>query len=252
LATSLVAPARFLAVAGWLLMIALVHPASGVSAQATAASGNEVSVRSGNSPMPPTAATATVLENGRRIFLRDCAHCHGERGDGVSRNMRTLHPAPFDLTSFELADLFIQRMVREGLPGADMPGWRLGSDEEVHAVSAYTARLGRRDTLSTQESYAPPAALREAGHRIYTMHCINCHGEQGKGDGPDAAKHLPQPASFAEMRPSYAAARRAIENGVRGTDMPSWPLLTAPEIQAVTFYIRTLYMNSRSSTGARP
>jgi mono/diheme cytochrome c family protein len=192
-----------------------------------------------------------VLENGQRIFQRDCAHCHGPHGDGISPNRQTLHPAPFDLTSFELTDSFILRVVREGVEGADMPGWRLGTDEEVRAVSAYTVTLGRPDELPAEDRYAPPEALHEAGRRIYTMHCISCHGEQGRGDGPDAVKHLPRPASFADMRPSYAAARRVIENGVHGTAMPSWPLLTSPEIQAVTFYIRTLYTNSRA-VGARP
>ena len=199
---------------------------------------------------PSTAATTYTLENGRRIFLRDCAHCHGARGDGISPNMRTLHPAPFDLTSFELSEAFVRRIVHDGLEGADMPGWRLGTDEEIRAVAGYTVRLGKRDALSADEQYAPPDALREAGRRVYKQHCVSCHGEQGKGDGPDAAKHLPRPASFAEMRPSFAAARRVIENGVRGTDMSSWPLLTAPEIQAVTFYIRTLYTGN--SAGARP
>jgi mono/diheme cytochrome c family protein len=220
-----------------------------VFAQATVAASNGGSARSGSPLLPAAAATS---ENGQRIFLRDCAHCHGERGDGVSRNMSTLHPAPFDLTSFELADSFIQRIVRDGLPGSDMPGWRLGSDEDVRAVSAYTARLGRPDTLPARESYAPPETLREAGLRVYTQHCFSCHGKEGKGDGPDGGKHLPRPASFTEMRPSYVAAQRIIQNGVRGTDMPSWPLLTAPEIQAVTFYIRTLYAGKNISSGVHP
>jgi mono/diheme cytochrome c family protein len=205
-------------------------------------------------PAPDASTEATTSsDKGRVIFLRDCAHCHGARGDGVSPNMHTLHPAPFDLTSFELTESFIARIVREGLAGSDMPGWRLGSEEDVRAVANYTAQLGKPDSLSAKERYAPPEALHEAGRRIYVMHCLNCHGEQGQGDGPDAAKHLPRPASFAEMRPSYAAARRVIDNGVRGTDMPSWPLLTSPEIQAVTFYVRSLYTNSRAAgTGARP
>jgi mono/diheme cytochrome c family protein len=201
--------------------------------------------------VPPVAVSTPVLEQGRRIFLRDCAHCHGPNGDGISPNVNTLHPAPFDLTSFQLTESFIRRVVREGIPGSDMPGWRLGSEKEVFAVSAYTVRLGRPDSLPEEERYAPPEALYEAGRRIYTMHCVSCHGGEGHGDGPDAAQHLPRPASFADMQPSYAAARRVIENGVHGTAMPSWPLLTAPEIQAVTFYIRALYTSSRG-IGARP
>jgi mono/diheme cytochrome c family protein len=245
LAKGLVVFTLFLAVPVAMLMIDPVHPAPGAS-EPMAASGKEGRSRTENWLVPPAAVTATSPEKGQRIFLRDCAHCHGQRGDGVSPNMQTLHPAPFDLTTFELADSFIRRAVRDGVPGTDMPGWRLGSEEDVRAVSAYTARLGRSDTLSTEERYAPPEALHEAGRRIYTMHCVSCHGELGHGDGPDAAQHLPRPASFAEMRPSYAAARRVIENGVHGTAMPSWPLLTSPEIQAVTFYVRTLYTNSRT------
>lgn len=221
-----------------------------LNAQSPAAAGRHDAGRSAASPSS-RAENASPMENGRRIFLRDCAHCHGERGDGVSRNMRTLHPAPLDLTNFELSESFVRRIVRDGLEGADMPGWSLGSDDEIRAVAAYTTQLGRRDLLSKDDQYAPPDALQEAGRRVYKLHCVNCHGEQGGGDGPDAAKHLPRPASFAEMRPSFAVARRVIENGVRGTDMPSWPLLTAPEIQAVTFYIRTLYTGNSAGSGAR-
>jgi mono/diheme cytochrome c family protein len=239
---SLVLFALFPAIAASLVLFAPLRSAPGKPAQATPVPGWLLA--------PRTAGTIDI-EHGHRIFLRDCARCHGDSGDGISPNRETLHPAPSDLTSFELRDTFILRVVREGLPGSDMPGWRLGSEEDVRAVSAYTAGLSRPDTLPEEERYAPPEALREAGRRIYAMHCVSCHGEQGKGDGPDAAQHLPRPASFAEMRPSYAAARRVIETGVHGTAMPSWPLLTAPQIQAVTFYIRTLYTDSRA-VGARP
>jgi len=239
---SLVLFAFFLVLPASLLLSPRVHTALNASPEKETASGWLLS---------PAAVSTPNLETGRRIFLRDCAHCHGYNGDGISPNMDTLHPAPFDLTGFLLAESFIRRVVREGIPGTDMPGWSLGSDEEVRAVSAYTAHLGRPDSLPVEERYAPPEALHEAGRRVYTMHCVSCHGEQGHGDGLDAAQHLPRPASFADMRPSYAAARRVIENGVHGTDMPSWPLLTAPEIQAVTFYIRTLYTISRA-VGARP
>jgi mono/diheme cytochrome c family protein len=200
---------------------------------------------------PSRLSPNAILGNGKQIFVRDCAHCHGQRGDGISPNMRTLHPAPFDLTSFELSESYIRHVVRDGLPGSDMPAWHLGSEEEVHDVSAYTARLGRLDTLPLQERYASPGVLLEAGHRIYKMHCVTCHGEHGQGDGPDASKHLPRPASFTEMRPAFTAARHIIQNGVPGTDMPSWPLLTDPEIQAVTFYIRTFYSASSTPSGPR-
>jgi cytochrome c oxidase cbb3-type subunit I/II len=60
------------------------------------------------------------------------------------------------------------------------------------------------------------------------------------------------------MRPSFAAARQVVENGVAGTAMPSWPLLTPPEIQAVTYYIRSFYndggakRSTTATTGVQP
>jgi mono/diheme cytochrome c family protein len=191
------------------------------------------------------------LSKGRRLFMRDCAHCHGSSGDGNSPVRQTLHPAPLDLTGFDLTDTFILNVLHEGLAGTDMPAWHVSPEEDLRAVSAYTARLGRPDQLSETDRFAPPEALLEAGRRIYAMHCARCHGEHGKGDGKDATRYLPKPPSFQGMQPSYVAAKRIIEKGVPGTAMASWPLLTQPEIQAVTYYIRSLYAGGpRESSGA--
>lgn len=191
---------------------------------------------------------------GRRLFVRDCAHCHGRRGEGNSPVRRTLHPAPLDLTGFEFTASFILNVLHEGVPGSDMPAWHVSPEEDLRAVSAYAAQLGRTDQLPETERFAPPDALQEAGRRVYAMHCARCHGERGAGDGKDASRYLPSPPSFKGMRPSYAAAKRIIEGGVPGTAMASWPLLTQPEIQAVTHYIRSLYaadrQDSSKATGA--
>ena len=194
------------------------------------------------------------LAKGRRLFMRDCAHCHGRSGNGNSPVRQTLHPAPFDLTGFELTGSFILNALHEGVPGSDMPAWHVSPEEDLHAVSAYTARLGHPDQLSETDRLAAPEALQEAGRRIYAMHCTRCHGTYGNGDGKDATRYPPTPPSFRGMRPSYAVAKQIIEKGVPGTAMASWPLLTQPEIQAVTYYVRSLYAEaeteSSSTTGA--
>jgi mono/diheme cytochrome c family protein len=185
------------------------------------------------------------LKRGRRLFIRDCAHCHGKNGDGSSPVRRTLHPAPLDLTGFNLTESYILNVLHDGVPGSDMPAWHSSPEKDLRAVSAYTTRLGRPDQLSEQDRYAPPDALQEAGRRIYAIHCARCHGQSGNGDGSDAARYRPSPPSFRGMRPSYTTAKRLIESGVPGTAMPSWPLLTPSEIQAVTYYIRSLYARGR-------
>lgn len=182
---------------------------------------------------------------GRRLFIRDCAHCHGMLGDGNSRVRRTLHPAPLDLTRFELTESYILEILHDGVQGSDMPAWHVSSEIELRTVSAYVARLGHPDSLGA-ERYASSEALKEAGRRIYVMHCSRCHGQTGKGDGKDAIVYRPGPPSFQGMRPSYKEAKRIIESGVPGSAMAAWPLLTPQEIQAVTYYVRSLYARAQT------
>ena len=49
-----------------------------------------------------------------------------------------------------------------------------------------------------------PAAL-AAARAIYLDKCVQCHGETGKGDGPDAAMYYPSPASLADAKRMSAA-----------------------------------------------
>jgi mono/diheme cytochrome c family protein len=46
---------------------------------------------------------------------------------------------------------------------------------------------------------ASPAAL-AAARSVYTDKCANCHGDAGKGDGPDAASYYPQPGNLANAQ----------------------------------------------------
>jgi mono/diheme cytochrome c family protein len=49
-----------------------------------------------------------------------------------------------------------------------------------------------------------PAALATA-RAIYLDKCVQCHGETGKGDGPDAAMYYPSPASLTDAKRMGAA-----------------------------------------------
>ena len=205
-----------------------------------------------------SAATPADSSAGAQLFVRDCAHCHGATGDGNSPVRATLHPRPLDLTQFQVTESYVLQVLHNGVPGSDMPAWHVSPENELRAEAAYTAHLAHPDALSEQDQYAPPDALTEAGKRVYEAHCAGCHGMSGHGDGPDARKHLPRPPSFAGTRPSFAGARPVIQDGVAGTAMPSWPLLTPQEIQAVTYYIRSFYNDgtakrtSAATTGAQP
>ena len=89
------------------------------------------------------------------------------------------------------------------------------------------------------------------GEAVYQAHCVRCHGTQGKGDGPDAAKLIVPPANF--HRPESRAKsemdlRSAIIWGLAFSPMHGWwDKLSVGEIRAVTAYIRPLAPSEPSS-----
>lgn len=46
----------------------------------------------------------------------------------------------------------------------------------------------------------PSAAALNTARAIYHEKCVNCHGDSGKGDGPDAASYYPSPTNFSDKR----------------------------------------------------
>jgi len=44
----------------------------------------------------------------------------------------------------------------------------------------------------------PSETTLKAARRVYVDECAQCHGDHGKGDGPEAAMHSPAPADFTD------------------------------------------------------
>lgn len=187
---------------------------------------------------------------GRSVFVTNCAGCHGIHGDGRSPGGRALRPVAFNLAGYELTGDLVWRTLQHGVRGSSMQAWTELPAADLEAVAAYAVSLGQAGDLPEKARWAPDATLLEAGRRVFDTHCARCHGEDGGGNGPDAAKRDPRPADFHEMRPSYAAAEQTMQAGIPGSAMEAWPLLTPGEIQSVTFYIRTLYRAPASPAAA--
>jgi DMSO reductase family type II enzyme heme b subunit len=79
----------------------------------------------------------------------------------------------------------------------------------------------------------PVAAVPEQGQQLYRRHCEQCHGIEGKGDGPAADLVYPRPRDFTlalyKVRstlsgqvPTDHDLFRVISEGLPGTSMPPW------------------------------
>jgi cbb3-type cytochrome c oxidase subunit III len=97
----------------------------------------------------------------------------------------------------------------------------------------------------------PAGFSQEAGKKVYEKWCINCHGDEGAGDGPGADFFTPRPRDFtyglykirstgSGQLPTDADLVNIIRHGMPGTGMPDWDdTLTEEEIQQVVEYIKS-------------
>lgn len=100
-------------------------------------------------------------------------------------------------------------------------------------------------TAATAGAATPP------GKELYDRHCAECHGRDGKGDGPAAIFLNPRPRDFSTGQykvrttedgslPSDDDLARSVREGLQGSAMPAWKgLLTEAQTAAVLDYIKS-------------
>lgn len=91
-----------------------------------------------------------------------------------------------------------------------------------------------------------PAVL-EQGRVLYKAHCIACHGETGRGDGPAAGVLKPPPRDHTDRAYMSTLTDKQIADiikmggAIKGKPlMPSHPQLKDPDLQALVAYVRSL------------
>lgn len=96
----------------------------------------------------------------------------------------------------------------------------------------------------------------QRGATLYQAQCVSCHGAQGRGDGPLAAKLSPPPVAFTDRERakerSLFALHQAITRGVEGTSMPAFDSLSDEDRWAIAFFVSTLsYTDADRQAGAK-
>ncbi|HJT20307.1 MAG TPA: cytochrome c [Nitrospira sp.] len=104
------------------------------------------------------AAAPADVEQGRAVYERHCADCHGPEGRGEGKLATSLSPRPGNLISAQTSaksDQDLLKIIANGRPRTAMTGWndRLSEDEQ-RAVLAYIRSLVK---FSRPATPAPPA-----------------------------------------------------------------------------------------------
>jgi cytochrome c oxidase cbb3-type subunit 3 len=124
----------------------------------------------------PSGAGANDLAAGQRIFDAQCAWCHGNGGDGgTGPNLHGKLRHATTLTS--IVDIIIS-----GIPGTDMPAFRLGlTDRSARQAATYVLSLARAASRQGPGNSERGAAVYQSSG------CGSCHIIEGSGGilGPE-------------------------------------------------------------------
>ena len=146
---------------------------------------------------------------------------------------------------------------------------RLTPDQERQVATVLLAMFGTPDEpVALHETGLDEAKLRLASgpvrsdivgrkNGLYREHCAHCHGVTGDGMGPTAAFLNPYPRDYRPGvfkfksteradKPTHADLLRILRNGIAGTSMPSFALLSEPQIDALAEYVK--YLSIRGET----
>jgi len=226
-------------------------------------------------PASLLASATAELSEFEPLYIRHCAACHGDKGDGNSRAQRGLKPPPRDFTSDSAwAELGRDRMINSvthGRPNTAMVGWQGRLDEtQIAGVVDYVrasfmrapaatalansnVAVNASASLDASISAAPVAALNtskragNSGRDIYKRHCSACHGDKGNGSTWTQNGLNPPPRDFTSDEARQLLNRErmiaSVAYGREGTAMmPFNSRLSAEEIFTVVDYIRGDFM----------
>jgi mono/diheme cytochrome c family protein len=146
---------------------------------------------------------------------------------------------------------------------------RLTPDQEKQVATILEAMFGTPDQpVALPETGLDVAKLTLAAgpvrsdivgrkNGLYREHCAHCHGISGDGLGPTAAFLNPYPRDYRPGvfkfksteradKPTHADLVRILHNGIPGTSMPSFALLSETQVDALAEYVKYLAMRGET------
>jgi cytochrome c oxidase cbb3-type subunit 2 len=201
---------------------------------------------------------------GRQVYGANCAICHGEQGDGRGHAAHHFRTAPRDFTAgrYKIRSTAsgqlptnedLRRSIVRGLPGTGMVPQDHLSEAEVDAVIALIKNFSPRFAGGPAPeplviSAAPPSTPASIAHgrQVYEKgECRECHGREGRGDGPSAKDLKVKPSDLTrrplKSGPTTRDLFRTFITGLDGTAMPSYHLiLEDAELWDLAYYVESI------------
>jgi mono/diheme cytochrome c family protein len=139
--------------------------------------------------------------DGKSIYMRECAACHGRDGSAQTKLGKRLKPPARDLRPKILSSKEIRRVILLGRKKTGMHARKERlTDDEISALVTFILSL-------------PYTANPANGRRIFAGKCARCHGKHATGQG------LPKAPNLLLSELSDIAMAEIIRHGHPGTVM---------------------------------
>ncbi|MCL1129903.1 cytochrome-c oxidase, cbb3-type subunit III [Shewanella sairae] len=177
-------------------------------------------------PLEELVKNEEALKVGGRLFLQNCAMCHGSDARG-SKGFPNLTDDAW-LYGGELAT--IKTSIMNGRHGMMPPKGGLPiEDSELEGLAEYVVKLSGREH---------DAALAAQGQGSFMKGCFACHGMDGTGNKFMGAPNLTDNAWL--YGGSRGAIIQSVKNGRTGV-MPAWKdVLGEEKVHVITAYVYSL------------
>lgn len=206
-----------------LLLIALV--ATGFAyAAATSTSGATASAAA-------DAASQTLIDEGKQLYLEGCSSCHGLGAEGT-KNGPTLIGVGAAAVDFQVSTGRMPLARPEAQAPRKAPQY---TDEEIAALAAYVASLSPGPAIPSAEDLDYTDAELAVGGELYRTNCAQCHGVSGSGGALTYGKYAP---SLEGVTPQHIY--EAMLTGPSNMPVFGDQTLTPEDKQAIIKYIETI------------
>jgi ubiquinol-cytochrome c reductase cytochrome c subunit len=131
--------------------------------------------------------TAGTVEQGRALFLANCATCHGQNAQGTTVGP-TLIGVGAAAVDFQVGT---GRMPLAGPMVQAQRNEVRFTEDEIAAMAAYVASLAPGPAIPTEEQSSPEGGNVALGGELFRTNCAMCHNFAGSGGALTRGKYAP-------------------------------------------------------------